>query len=54
MPRASKFARIRHPDLKVLAAVAGRGVDKTGTGVVGDVIACEQRHLKFVAAAKAL
>jgi hypothetical protein len=50
MPRASSFARIRHPDVEILAAVAGRGVDEAGAGVVGDVIAFEQRHVEFVAA----
>ena len=46
-----QFARIRGPDIEVLAAVAGRGVDKTGAGVVGDVIAFEQRDAEFVTAA---
>src|SRR5438552_9364644 len=32
-----QFARVRRPDVKVLAAMAGRGVDETGAGVVGDV-----------------
>ena len=32
--------------------MAGRGVDETGAGVVGDVIAVEQRHLEVVAAAE--
>ncbi len=53
---AARFerARIRHPDIEVLAAVAGCGVDEAGAGVVGDVIAFEQRHAKFVTAGKAL
>ncbi len=41
----------RHPDLEVLAAVAGGGVHEAGAGVVGDVIAIEQRHVEVVAAA---
>ena len=49
-----QFARIRHPDVEVLAAVAGRGVDEAGAGVVGDVIAGQQRHREFVSAADAL
>ena len=50
MPRASSCARIRGPDFEVLAAVARRGVDEAGAGVVGDVIAGEQRHVEVVAA----
>ncbi len=42
---------VRHPDVEVLAAVTGRGVDEAGAGVVGDVLAVEQRHRKVVAAA---
>ncbi len=49
-----EFARIRHPDVEVLAAVAGRGVHEAGAGVVGDVVAGEQRHGEFIAAADAL
>ena len=44
-----QLARIRHPDVEVLAAVAGRGVDEAGAGVVGDVIAGQQRHVEIVA-----
>ena len=54
MPRCFQFARVRHPDIEVLAAMAGRGVHETGAGVVGDVIAGEQRDVKFVAAGEAL
>ena len=39
-----ELARIRRPDIEVFAAVTGRGVDEAGAGVVGDVIAGEQRH----------
>ena len=49
-----QLARIRHPDVEVLAAVAGRGVHEAGAGVVGDVVAGQQRHREFVAAAEAL
>ena len=49
---AARFerARVGGPDLEVLAAVAGRGVDEAGAGVVGDVIAGEQRHVEIIAA----
>ncbi|OIQ63090.1 hypothetical protein GALL_553740 [mine drainage metagenome] len=36
---AFQFTRIRHPDVEVFAAVAGRGVNEAGAGVFGDVIA---------------
>ena len=49
-----ELARIRRPDVEVLAAVAGRGVHEAGAGVVGDVIAGEQRHGELVAAGEAL
>ncbi len=49
-----QLARIRHPDVKVLTAVAGRGVDEAGAGVVGDVVAGEKRHREFVAAGETL
>ena len=48
-----QFARIRRPDVEVLAAVARRGVDEAGAGVVGDMIAVEQRHGEVVAAGEA-
>src|SRR5258707_2844743 len=41
-------ARVRHPDVEVLAAVAGRGVDEAGAGIVGDVIAGEERDIEVV------
>jgi hypothetical protein len=41
-----QLARIFHPDIEVFAAVARRGMDKTGAGVVGDVIAFEERDAK--------
>ena len=34
-----QLARVRRPDVEVLAAVAGRGVHEAGAGVVGDVVA---------------
>jgi hypothetical protein len=43
-----ELTRIRHPDIEVFAAVPGCGVDEAGAGVVGDVIAFEQRYLKVV------
>jgi hypothetical protein len=44
MPRSRSSSGRFHPDLEVVAAVAGRGVDEAGAGVVGHVIAIEQRH----------
>ncbi len=44
-------APVRSPDLEILAAVARRGVDKAGAGVVGDVLAFEQRDIKTVSSA---
>ena len=49
-----ELGRRVHPGIEVLAAVAGRGVHEAGAGVVGDVVAGEHRHGKFVAAAEAL
>ena len=49
-----QFARIRRPDVEILAAMAGRGVHEAGAGVVGDVIAFEQRNGEFVSAVEAL
>ena len=43
-----------HPGLEVLAAVTGRGVDKAGAGIVGDMIAGDQRHGEIVAATEPL
>ena len=45
---AARFERggIRHPDLVVVGAVAGRGVHEAGAGVVGDVIAIKQRNVE--------
>ena len=44
---------IFHPGVKVLATVAGRGVDETGTGIVSNVIASQKRHSEVVTATKA-
>ena len=44
---------IGHPDLEVVAAVAGRGVHEAGAVLVGDVIAVEQGHSEVVAACRA-
>ena len=48
---AARFevARIRGPDFEILAAVAGRGMHEAGAGIVGDVIAFQQRHDEIVA-----
>ena len=46
-------ARARRPDIEILAAVAGRGMDEAGAGVGGDVVAFEQRHAEFITAGEA-
>ena len=46
-----QLARIRHPDIEVLAAVAGRGVHEARAGVVGDVIAGQERDHELVSVA---
>ena len=43
-----QFALVAHPNVKVVAAVAGRGVDKAGSGVVGYMVAVKQRHVEFI------
>ena len=50
MPRASSVGAILLPDLEVLGAMAGRGVDEARAGIVGDMLAGEQRHIEVVAA----
>ena len=45
-----KRRRIGSPDLEVFATMAGRGVHEACAGVVGDVIASEQRHMEIIAA----
>ncbi len=49
MPRCFQLGGVRHPDLVVVGAVAGRGVHEAGAGVLGDVLAVEQRHVEAVA-----
>ena len=39
---------VRGPDVVVVRAVAGRGVHEARAGVVGDVIAVEQRNVEVV------
>ena len=41
-----KLRRIGRPNVEVLAPVSRRGMHKAGAGVVGDMIAGEQRHLQ--------
>ena len=43
-------AGARSPELEVLSAVTGRSVDEAGSGVVGDVIAGEERDVESVSA----
>lgn len=40
---------MRHPGIKVLAAMAGRGVHEARAGIVSNMIAIEKRHLETVA-----
>ena len=42
----------RHPQLEVLATMARRGVDEARAGVVGDVVAREERDVTTVAEAR--
>ncbi len=49
-----ELARIRGPDIEVLAAVPGRGVHEAGSCVVRDVIARKQRNDEPVAAGMTL
>ena len=49
-----ELRRIRHPDIKVLAAMSGRGVHEAGAGIVGDMIAGKKRHLEIVVSCKPL
>ncbi len=49
-----KIAGRIHPGVKVLAAMAGSGVDEAGTGIVCDMIAGKQRHGEIIPAAEAL
>src|ERR1700754_972300 len=45
-----QLASIGRPDIEVLAAMAGRGVPEAGAGVVGDMIAGQQRYNEFITA----
>ncbi|MGX0965828.1 hypothetical protein AB7M63_006277 [Bradyrhizobium japonicum] len=47
-----ELAGVGRPDVEVLAAVARRGVHEAGAGVVGDMLAGEQRHDELVTAAE--
>ncbi len=51
---AARFERgaVLFPDLEVLGAVAGRGMHEARAGVLGDMLAGEQRHVEIVAAAR--
>ncbi len=53
MPQRGEHAARIHPDAEVIEAVARRRVHEAGTGIVGDVLAIEQRHFELVAAAEA-
>src|SRR5262245_24685490 len=43
-----ELAAMRHPDIEVVAAMPRRGMNETGAGVVGDMIAVKQRHAEAV------
>ena len=45
-----QLAAMLHPEVEVLAAVAGRGVHEAGARLLGDVLAGKQRHVEGVAA----
>ena len=49
MPRSLQLGRVLHPDVEVLAAVAGRGVHEARAVLVGDVVAGEKRDVEIVA-----
>jgi hypothetical protein len=44
-----EFRGIGRPHVEVLAAVSGRSVHEAGAGIVGDVIAGQERHFESVA-----
>ena len=44
-----QHARIRGPDLEVVASVSRCSVNEAGAGIVGDVIAGQKRHGEFIA-----
>ena len=48
-----QLAAMLHPEVEVLAAVAGRGVHEAGARLLGDVLAGKQRHVEVVAAGPA-
>jgi hypothetical protein len=43
-----------HPGFEILAAMAGRGVHEAGAGIIGDMIAVDERDIEGVAAARPL
>ncbi len=48
MPRAASARAFDGPDLEVFTAVTGRGVHKAGAGVLGDVIARQERDAERI------
>ena len=44
-----EVALVAHPHFKVVAAMAGGGVNKACARVVGDMVAVKQRHVEFIA-----
>lgn len=61
-PGTGSWCRCRRPQacgqptssIEVFATVAGCGVHEAGAGIIGDVVAVEQRHVEFIAAAETL
>ena len=53
---AARFevARVRHPNIEVLAPMPGRGVNEAGAGIVRHMITGEQRHHKSIVTGEAL
>ena len=45
-----QMARVRCPDVEVVRAMAGRGMHEARAGILGHMLAFEQRHFEIVAA----
>jgi hypothetical protein len=48
-----ELARVRHPHVEVFTAMTGRGMNEAGTGVLGNVVAGQQRHGELISAVEA-
>src|SRR5437660_3743175 len=47
-----QFTRVRRPDIEILAAVSGRGVNEARTSLVSDMIAFQKGNFESVAIAQ--